>query len=98
MTAKEFRQSLFQGKVLCSEDKPRELFLLPQVIDRRISQLHLKNNTEILVELNSALVDDFGINVHPHISTITYITGGGAPTIVLEVWGEARSPRPEALP
>lgn len=66
MTAKEYRQSLFQGQVSCSEDKPRELFLLHPVIDRRISPLHLTDDTEILVELNSALVDDFEIRLGVH--------------------------------
>lgn len=30
------------------------------------------------------LVDTHGINVHPHISTVTYLTSRGAPTTILE--------------
>ena len=30
------------------------------------------------------LVDDFGVNVHPAISTVTYLTTSGAPTLVLD--------------
>ena len=29
------------------------------------------------------LVDDYGVNVHPAISTVTYLTDSGAPTLVL---------------
>jgi hypothetical protein len=29
------------------------------------------------------LVDDYGVNVHPAISTVTYLTDCGAPTLVL---------------
>jgi hypothetical protein len=30
------------------------------------------------------LVDDYGVNVHPAISTVTYLTDTGAPTLVLD--------------
>ena len=29
-------------------------------------------------------MDEQGVNVHPHISTVTYMTGAGAPTLVLQ--------------
>ena len=29
-------------------------------------------------------MDEQGVNVHPHISTVTYLTGAGAPTLVLQ--------------
>ncbi len=35
------------------------------------------------------LCDECGVTVHPHISTVTYLTSDGAPTIVLEREGRA---------
>ena len=33
---------------------------------------------------DESLVDDYGVNVHPAISTVTYVTNAGAPTLVCE--------------
>ena len=30
------------------------------------------------------LVDNQGLNVHPHISTVTYLSDWGSPTLILE--------------
>ena len=34
-----------------------------------------------------------GVHVHPHLSTVTYLSAHGAPTVVLDARSRASSPR-----
>jgi len=52
---------------------------------------HKEEGIQFHWDTDEAAVDQYGVDVHPHLSTVTYLTDCGAPTLSLD---KRSSPRP----